>query len=759
MTDAPEVDAPEFPRDAKPWLDMLSEAETRDASYHDRCDKIDKLYACLERSSLNDRELQVFWANLQVLGPTIYSREPVPVVAPRFRDRKPIPRRAGEILERALISDAESDHLHDELLQVRDELARLARGVIRVSLVTDRQGLRAKSDHIFRRDFRHGGARKWKEVPWVAWRGYYTREEYKARFKEHPPEGLAFKDHRKQSETDAEKAFTDKKAAVWEIWHEGQDKVIFVGEGAKVVSEAIDPPWKLDGFWPLVPPAYGTLKPESLTPIPDVVYYQDQLDEINELTGRIAALTEGLRVKGFYNSGQELGSAIEAALADSDNRTIMVPVAANLGPNASMKDAIHWMPLEVIAATIQQCVELRKQLMQDVYEISGLSDIMRGETEAQETLGAQQLKADFGSRRVKERQAAMQRVARDVFRLKAEIMAEQMPIERLLEMSQVDDLPRQAEIEQQTMALQQRAQGVAQQAQQAMQQAMASGDQQGGQAAQQQAQEAMGPLQQQMQELQQTVTVEAVAQLFQDQRLRPFVLEVETDSTIEPDQMAEKQNRIEFLTAMGGMMMQGMSAMQLAGKAAPEFGEFFAESIRFAASGFKVQRSMDDAIDKLAEGLARFEPPPPPGQEGEDPQAAQAMAQAEMMKAQAAGTLAQAKAQEAQGNVARLQSEMQIKQQEAQIEGQKTGVEIEKLKAEIVKINAEVGLKQQQVQIDAAQAQVEMQRGAAEDARAERGFEREGEAQERQFEEERRRGDQQHALAKQTAATKAKGPK
>lgn len=718
MTDQPsDADAkPEFPRDAKPWLDMLADAEKRDRPYHEACDKIDRLFACIDRAkdSTHDRELQVFWANLEVLGPTIYSREPKPVVGERFRDRKPLPRRAAEILERALIADAELDNLHGELLQVRNDLSRLARGAVRVSLVDDEAGLRVQSDHIFRRDFRHGAGRKWKEVPWVGWRGYYTRDGYRERFGD-APQGVEFKDHRKERESDDEKAFEDRKAAVWEIWHRAKRKVVWVAEGAKEISDARDPIYQLDEFWPLAAPAYGTLKPESLTPIPDVVYYQDQLDEINELTDRIAKLADGLKLKGFYNAGQELGGAIETALADEGNRTILVPVKANLGPNASMRDAIQWMPIEIVAQTISQCIELRKQLMQDVYEITGLSDIMRGATEAQETLGAQQLKAQFGSVRVKERQGEMQRVARDVFRLKAEIMAEQMPIADLLALAQVDDLPTQADIQKQLEPLQLQAQQIAQQAETAMQQAMAAGDDAAGQQAQQQAQEAMGPLQQQMQQLQAQITAEAVEALLRDQRMRPFALEVETDSTIEPDQMAEKQNRVEFMGALGPLLQQGVAAMQ----SAPQLGAFVAESIRFVASGFKVPRSMDDALDELAEGFANYQPPQEQQPAGEDPAAAQAKAQAEVMKAQAAGQLAGAKAQEAEAKVGLMQQEMQIKQAEAATRERETAAKIELIGAQVEKVAAEVGLAQRKAALDAQQS-------LAEDARAERAFERDG---------------------------------
>lgn len=464
---AREEDKADFPRDAKPWHALLREAERRDDAYQKRCDRVDEAYACLKDRTHSDRELQVFWANLQVLMPTIYSRPPVPVVAPRFRDRKPLPRRSAELVERGLITDTEQDKVHEKLILIRDDLARNARGV--AWIVADRNPVRARLKWIARKDFRHGWGRSWDEVPWVAKASFLTKDEFKRRFKD-IPEGTEFR-VREKSVDDSDKEHFDAKARVWELWHKGKGRVIWVADGAKTISDVQEPWVELEEFWPCPQPAYGTVAPETLTPIPDVTFYQDQLEEINELTDRIAKLTETLRLKGFYAAGQgDIGSAVELAMSDLDNRTLLVPVSsfAALG-GAGMKDAIVWMPIDQVATTLQVCVELRKQLMQDVYEITGLSDIMRGATEAQETLGAQQLKAQFGSVRVKERQGEMQRLARDVFRIKAEIMAEQYEAEQLLSMAQIDDLPTAEEVEKQ---LQQAERAIMQQAQAAIMQAI-----------------------------------------------------------------------------------------------------------------------------------------------------------------------------------------------------------------------------------------------------------------------------------------------
>src|SRR5262245_24762638 len=80
------------PKNARVWLDMLIEAERTFVDWQEECDKIDKQYANLERLAdmARSREFQMFWANMQVLAPSIYARPPVPVCVPKFKDRDPI---------------------------------------------------------------------------------------------------------------------------------------------------------------------------------------------------------------------------------------------------------------------------------------------------------------------------------------------------------------------------------------------------------------------------------------------------------------------------------------------------------------------------------------------------------------------------------------------------------------------------------------------------------------------------------------------
>jgi hypothetical protein len=328
--------------------------------------------------------------------------------------------------------------------------------------LAERDGLEVPSAvHVDRKDFRCDRARYWHEVTWVAKQAWLTKAQVKARFKA-VPESMVFSED-KPERRDENKDKGPSKASIWEIWDKTTRKLYFVSEGVKDIIETAEPPLDLADFFPCPRPAFSTLQRGTLTPVPDAVYYRDQLEEINELTARIGGLQKALRLKGFYPAGNDgLGQAVENVMRRADNEAILVPVSSfAMTGQGKAADAVMWLPLDMVATTLQACVELRRQHIEDVYEITGISDIMRGNTDAQETLGAQELKSQFGAVRVKERQAELVRVARDVIRMKAEVMAEIVPIEDLLTMAQVDDLPTQA-------ALQQQAQQIQMQAQQAL---------------------------------------------------------------------------------------------------------------------------------------------------------------------------------------------------------------------------------------------------------------------------------------------------
>lgn len=712
------------PKSARAWLAAITSAEKAFEDYQHRCDSIDKLYANLRHlaSATRDREFQMFWANIEVLGPSIYARPPVPVVTPKFKDRRPLYRTSSELLERSVVVTFDLNDINSTMLLLRDDLTINARGVPWVRYETAAEGdhntERVCIEHLDRKDFVHAPARKWAEVGWVARRGWMTKRAMRKRFRKFSGDAyLNASFEVRKDDRDNGAADNSLEAGVWEIWSKDQNRVVWVTEGVDVLLDDDEPHLKLEGFFPCPKPAYGTLQRRSLIPVPDMVYYKDQLEEINELTGRISALSSAVQVRGFYPAGAgEIGDAIEAALKLRDNRQVMVPVSnwAAFG-SGSAKDTIVWLPIDQIVATIAQLVELRRQVIDDVYQIMGLSDIMRGTTDAQETLGAQQIKAQYGSVRIRNKQAELVRVARDLVRIVAEIIAEDFDADTLLAMAQME-IPTDAEIRQQIEGLTEQAeqqfQALVQQAMQspeAMQAAQAN-PQQAQQMAAQAQQQIMEQLQPQVEKLEQTPTIERVMKFLRDERIRPFVLDIETDSTIQPDEDAEKQRRNEFLQVLAGAIQQLGGLVQMEPAAAP----MAAQILKFAMAPYRAGRELEGAIEEFAEQMAQKASQPQPNPEAEAQKAEQEMKQQELqLRQQETKAKADAEARKAQAEAEDRQAERDAKAQEneaklAQIgaqmdrDRQKGDLEIRKLEMEIEAKRAELQIKQESAQIDAA---------------------------------------------------------
>jgi hypothetical protein len=108
------------------------------------------------------------------------------------------------------------------------------------------------------------------------------------------------------------------------------------------------------------------------------------------------------------------------------------------------------------------------------------------------------------------------------------------------------------------------------------------------------------------------VAMEEVFGLLQNQKMRPFVLQTASDSTIQPNEDNEKQRRNEFAQAVGNLMVSAGPIVQ----AAPEAATLVGEMLRFVSGAYRAGRDMEQTIDdfvaKVAERAAQPPPPPPP---------------------------------------------------------------------------------------------------------------------------------------------------
>ena len=702
-------------------LSALKKAERSFSGYQGLCDRIDDVYSRKEGDDSGgdtwiDPEYDLFWASMEIMKPAVYARPPKPVVSPLFNDRRKLQNITAEMLERSVTSDFYRSGLDEAMQCARDDLIFYNRGQIWVTYETDEKGggQRICPEHLDRKDFLHGLARKWCDVPWVARRAWMTKRQMRKRFKETSQDAYKDATYREPERDNSENEAGDysKKAGVWEVWHREDNRIYWVAEGVDVLLDDDKPHLNLRGFFPCPRPAYGTLRPRTLKPTPDYVRYEGHFQKINSLTRRIYDLLDMVRMKGLIPAGGDVGDAVEAAMKDDSNSALLIPVpsAALITGATGGTGFVQWLPLKDIAEAITGLISARRELFSDYDRLSGISDIMRGETEAEETLGAQQLKSQYGSVRVREKIDELQRLARDVTEIAAEIMAENFSQDTFMDMSQMevpsksDMSKRIKEIERSAREelddLNKKAQQMAMQAQQSGQQAnpqqpnpQQPNPQQAGQQVQQAQQQIVAKYAPMLKEANEQVTIEDIIKLLRDDKAMNFAFEIETDSTVLTDEMQEKASRNEFLqvftTASQGLM--GVAAMGEPG------AKLAGEMLKFALQPYRAGRTLNAVIDEFIDAAPQMAAAANKDGNGEAEKAmAEAnnkLAEAEIQKARAATMNVEARA--ANENQ-KLQAKMMEMQQRAFNDQQKAELEVSTLQGKLAEQDAKINLMQAQ---------------------------------------------------------------
>lgn len=489
------------------WIATIERAQKSKAmrEWHRACEVIRKKYRYEDSKVAKQRKYQLLWSNTQTMQGATYVKPPKAEVQRRYRDKDDTARQATLMVERCINYTFDAENYDGAFKLVRNDFLMFARGQARViyepvmeavalpddgldgadvegvdAEISDIEGEaadegmadadeiltfeRVKLKFVQREDFAHGPARIWAEVPWVAFRSFLDRGELRKRFKGKSENGKDIADQipltATEDERDGQKTNDndgDEKAEIWEIWDKTRNKVLWVACGWPDILEESEPYLKFADFFPCPEPAYGTTTSDTLAPRPDYIFYQDQAEQIDRLTARIDSLQDSLKLVGFYPAGPagEGSPEIErAATPGVENKLIAVKSWAMFTEGGKGGVPIVWLPITEVGSVLEGCVKLRAQLIEDVSQIYGLTDIMRGQGDPNETATAQSLKTQGGSLRIRTRQAELARFCRDITRLVGEVICNHFQPETIMAMSNMP-LPTDADVLQQIQAQQQ----------------------------------------------------------------------------------------------------------------------------------------------------------------------------------------------------------------------------------------------------------------------------------------------------------------
>ncbi|MNK62897.1 hypothetical protein D3C87_820920 [compost metagenome] len=547
---------------ARRWRIELDLAKRCDEKWINRGKKIVKRYRDERAGTTGGNRYNILWSNVQTILPAIYAKAPKAEAVRRNKDNDPASRCAAEILERAL--QYEIDHYpdFDEAMRnaVQDRLLP-GRGVAWVRYeqreVAVAEGAQPAQyevkdcsavDYVYWEDFRCSPARVWGEVTWVARRVYMSRGEVQARFGAfleelgkraadvpltHVPIGL---DQMKDQGATYGDTEAMKKAEVWELWDKKTKSVYWTAQGFDDLLDVAEDPYGLDEFWPCPKPLFATQTSDTLVPVPDYALYQDQAQELDMLTQRIGRLTQAVKVVGVYDASM---TGVQRMLQEGvDNTLIPVGNWAAFSEKGGVRGVVDWLPLDQVIKALNECYMAREQCKQVIYEITGISDIIRGATEASETATAQNIKRQFGSLRLRPRQQDVAMFASEILRIKAQLMMDVYSPESLVAMSGIMDTYDAQYVQQAIM-------------------------------------------------------------LMKSEPMRAYRVEVASDSLIEMDQEQEKASRTEFLGAASGFLRQAVPAAQQSPEMAPLLGEMLMFGIRAFKGGREMEAAFQKFVDQM----------------------------------------------------------------------------------------------------------------------------------------------------------------
>lgn len=441
------------------WQVEVSAAkkEFEDRKFHQRGEKVEKrLRDDREGTQKEGARLNLASANNITQRAITYGDVPKSDVTRRFGDpNDDVARVAGEMLRRMCNTDIETgeDGYAEAIGNALIDRQGPGFGFSRVRYVLNEQEEgayreRCEVDYINWRDVLwSAGTRVRSELRWLGMRSQMSRRQLVDTFGE-DARNAPLNSQRGDIEKKRQQSTPWARSDVWEIWDkenkcvwwfvEGHSRVLtpVSAKGAANPDGSVPDPLQLDGFWPFAKPMVANRGTESLFPTTDYYLAQDVYIEIDDVTDRIRLLVRALRAVGVYDATHK---GLQRMLEEGrGNELIPVENFQRLTEKGGLAGAIDWLPMEQIVNTIAQLRIHRQELVQLEHEVTGHSDIERGQAQAANvTATEQRIKAGFGSVRMRALGLEFANFASDLLRLKAEVIAKHFSPETIIEQSNV----------------------------------------------------------------------------------------------------------------------------------------------------------------------------------------------------------------------------------------------------------------------------------------------------------------------------------
>lgn len=625
------------------------------------------------------QHLPIFWSSIQTAKPSVYNQTPTPVAKRRFEDKDDVGRVGSLMIERLAMTMLDTTRFDQVMERLVEDRLVVSRGQARVYYdaememseeSVDEFGQLIPAQEIVVKEsvepvwlpydsvFFTPACRDWSQVTWIAYEQYFDKREFKERFGQIVEQkwGDAWKEkitfnyaNRKDHDDQPDHVMKEeagKFVKVYEIWNKKTKKVCWLA--ADYTDEYLDEQddlYNLNDFFPSIEPLQGTLSCDSIHPVPDYVQYRQILAGIDYLQSRERILIKALRAKGVYDASMpELIRLVREA-----DETDLVPVENFIAmqEKGGLANAIQYVDLSSLAQSLVNLYDAKERKKQELYEITGFSDIMRGSTSASESATAQQLKSEFGAVRLRETTKKIAFAAQELITKMVDLALARFQDQTILEMCGAEFF---LEADKQFIM--------------------------------------------------------PALELIKQDKLRNYRIQIETDSTVSVSSNTEAGTRVEFLNNFANFAQQVINVSSTVPELLPAMSEAAMYAIRGMRQSAAIESSIDSSFEALKASMEQPAEPPPP-----DPKVEleQAKLQIEQQKSGMDLQLEQAKfglEQQKVQNQADLEAaKLQLEREKIQLQNER---DMLKASLEQQKMQAQLELQKKEMLFENQKAQYEL---------------------------------------------------
>ena len=571
-------------KDARYWQGQISSAKSENKTFISDAESCDKAYS--EEKSYN-----IFYSNTNILTSNLLINSPKPDIQRRFIKKTENEKlkyntylNIAKISESVLSYYSDISDIQEKFKETIKYSVKNGRGVtwieyepvISKKVILDSEGQKTEqevvSDRNFiisslsYRDFLVSTAEKKEDVWWVARRHTLTKEEVKKRFNKKLDETVFSME---------DKETQKRRAEIWEIWDKTAKERYFILENGKneFLEEQKDP-YKLEGFFPC-DWIHWLDNGKNIVPIPEYKIYRKKALELDSVSAKSDLLEEKINlIIVTANQNKDITDEI----ANASNGDVISLKSLDPTGNVNVNNLVSIVPVDGALNIINHCTAKKLELKNDIYDITGISDIQRGQSDAQETATAQKIKGLFGSLRFQSRQKVIQNHIRKIYSIITEVICEHWDSETLEEITSIT-LPTEEDkmrIKQEQMVLNQISNNP-----EAMQLAKQNG--------------LKLPSEEEISLLEQP-TWEQIIGFMRDDKLRNYTIDIETTATIFDDK-TQQQASIQALTqSYLNLVSQAVNLQD------PNLIKGFLPIMRLNLSSIKAGRSISMQLEEALEG-------------------------------------------------------------------------------------------------------------------------------------------------------------